>query len=88
MATTTATTTTDFRTSLKCALRDAWIKGRTFVQPRLVNAVKRIEHALGVLPQRAWFDRVDTAGDQSFPASDPPSYSSPRAGSPNGQREA
>jgi hypothetical protein len=82
METATTVTPTDLRTSVRCALRDAWIATRTFVQPRLVSAVKRIEHALGVLPQREWFDRVDLASDDSFPASDPPSFSSPNAGEP------
>jgi hypothetical protein len=84
MDTTNSNAAFDLRTTVKNALRDAWIASRTWVQPRLVSAVKRIEHALGVLPQRAWFDRVDLASDQSFPASDPPSHSSPRAGAPNG----
>jgi hypothetical protein len=84
MATTTQSSSFDLRSSVQRVLRDAWIASRSWVQPRLVSTVKRIEHALGVLPQRAWFDRVDTASDQSFPASDPPAHSSPRAGAPNG----
>lgn len=82
METAHTVTPTDLRTTVRCALRDAWIATRSFVEPRLVGAVKRIEQALGVLPQREWFDRVDLASDDSFPASDPPSFSSPHAGEP------
>jgi hypothetical protein len=70
------------RARVRVMLRHGWIAGRKWVTPRLQRWVDRIESRLGVIPEREWFDEVDRAADDSFPASDPPSHSTLHSGTP------